>query len=454
MKKINILKITILASLFLIGNHGFGQCWSEFDSNGYTIGIKADGSLWGWGRNFNYQLGIGNNVDQYDAVRIGNDSNWLTLEVGESDSFGIKTDGTLWGWGRNEFGQLGIGNVQETQVPTQVGTDTDWKFISNHSYHTLALKTDNTLWGWGNEAINYTGFINSTIPAQIGTDTWKTICAAHHYVIGIKSNGTMWAWGDNESGRLGDGTTIDRTNPIQIGTDNNWDSVSSFSRHTMAIKTDGSLWGWGLNAYGCFGNGTITDSLSPIQIGNLYNWSSVCAGYYTTHAIKTDGTLWAAGYNAFGQLGTDNTLNKVVLTQIGTSTNWKYLKPNYSYCQLGIKTDGTLWGWGSNQWGQTTGNGTNTIYYSPTIINCPTLSTDSENFTNNVSLFPNPVKDILYFQTEENILKIDIFDIIGRKFETSTIIDNKIDLSELKSGSYIIKLYTEKGILNKKIIKE
>ena len=55
---------------------------------------------------------------------------------------------------------------------------------------------------------------------------WVSTAAGKSHSLGIKSDGTLWAWGGNGVGQLGDGTTIERHSPIQIGTDNHWVSMA------------------------------------------------------------------------------------------------------------------------------------------------------------------------------------------------------------------------------------
>ena len=72
----------------------------------------------------------------------------------------------------------------------------------------------------------------------------------------------------------------------------------------------------------------------------------------------------------------------------------------------------------------------------------------------NILIFPNPVKDILQFKSEEKITKIEVYDITGRIINSKSVNENTVDLSELKNGNYILKLYSENGTINTKIIKE
>ncbi|MFP3600247.1 hypothetical protein SB679_26315, partial [Chryseobacterium sp. SIMBA_029] len=74
-------------------------------------------------------------------------------------------------------------------------------------------------------------------------------------------------WDSNDSGQIGNGTTIDRNTPILIGTATDWKSVSIGFSHTIALKTDGTLWTWGRNNNGQLGDGTTSSKDTPIQIG-------------------------------------------------------------------------------------------------------------------------------------------------------------------------------------------
>ena len=108
------------------------------------------------------------------------------------------------------------------------------------------------------------------------------------------------------------------------------------------------LMGWGYNSSGQLGdNTTVTRRSSPVQtIAGGTNWKQVSISGYTTAAIKTDGTLWLWGSGYGGQLGDNTDVGKSSPVQTVTfATNWKQVACGLSH-KAAIKTDGTLWTWG------------------------------------------------------------------------------------------------------------
>ena len=275
----------------------------------------------------------------------------------------------LWCWGLNAYGQLGLGTTLLYSSPVQVGSLTNWRQVSAGIDQETAIKTNGTLWCWGLNTYGQLGNGTTTSyssPIQVGSLTnWKQVSVGEFYNAASKTDGTLWAWGYNNHGQLGNGTTTSYSSPIQVGSLTNWKQITAGNFHTAAIQIDGSLWTWGYNAQGQLGNNNSgTDYSSPIQVGYLTNWKQVAVGEFYNAAIKTDGTLWTWGYNNYGQLGNGTTTSYSSPIQVGSLTNWKQVSCGYNGFTTAVKNDGTLWAWGYNANGQL-GNGTVTSYSSP-----------------------------------------------------------------------------------------
>jgi alpha-tubulin suppressor-like RCC1 family protein len=144
---------------------------------------------------------------------------------------------------------------------------------------------------------------------HVFSQCYTQIAAGSDHTVAIQSDGTLWAWGLNDFGQLGDGTTINKSVPTQIGTNTDWAFIDASGYNTMALKTDGSLWSWGSNNFGQIGNGNGGIGIyntTPTLIGTDTDWVKFTAFSF---AIKSNGTLWAWGYNMEGQLGTGDFIN-------------------------------------------------------------------------------------------------------------------------------------------------
>ena len=229
------------------------------------------------------------------------------------------------------------------------------------------------------------GYKNS--PVQVPGDWYKMwtggVMGSYANTVGGSKDepGTLWVWGGNGAGNLGlnqgpPANNNKRSSPTQVGTQTNWENVS-ISRYTLGTKDDGTLWGWGINQYGELGHNNTTSYSSPKQVGSDTNWgkdantlvsSAPNAGQHS-FAIKSDGTLWAWGSQTAGSFGQNGSVNTDYSSprQIGTDTTWKSLANGSADMALAIKTDGSLWAWG---WGTSGGLGKNnrTQYSSPVQI--------------------------------------------------------------------------------------
>jgi len=328
--------------------------------------------LWVWGATSNG--GLGNFIGSITGARctpvttLAGGANWKQVSSGYRIMAAIKNDGTLWTWGRNSNGQLGDNTTttRSTPVTTFIG-GTNWKQVSCGNNHIAAIKTDGTLWSWGFNTDGETGDNTNTdrrtpVTTFVGGTNWKQVACGKLSTAAIKTDGSLWTWGANSYGQLGISILIGRSTPVTTfagGT--NWKQVSNSGNHMAAIKTDGSLWTWGNNQQGQLGINVapiISARCTPVTTfagGN--NWKQVSCGSASiisafSAAIKTDGTLWTWGSSTNGLLGINIITDKSTpVTTFAGGTNWKQVSCG-GYHVSAIKTDGSVWTWGAGSSGE------------------------------------------------------------------------------------------------------
>ena len=199
-------------------------------------------------------------------------------------------------------------------------------------------------------------------------ERWSVVASGSAHSLAIRSDGYLNAWGNNSIGQLGSGNTTSKNSPLQISNATDWISIATGSSFSLAVRSGGSLFAWGDNSYGQLGDGTTIQRTNPTQIGVTGSWKSVAAGAGGNHALalRTDGSLWAWGANTYGQLGDSSTVQRNSPVRIGLANNWKTIVASGSH-SMAIKTDGTLWTWGRNDYGQL-GDGSTVDRSSPVQI--------------------------------------------------------------------------------------
>jgi alpha-tubulin suppressor-like RCC1 family protein len=285
---------------------------------------------------------------------VGTESDWSITACGADYTLGIKTNGTIWSWGWNRLGQLGLGDTMDRNTPTQSGL-----LIPNPPASLTAniFSSSRIDLSWVDFAYNEAGF---KIERKIRlTGIWQQIATVGSNVVSysdISETGfaplTTYCYRVRAYNTIGNSIY---TNERIIALSGDWSVIEAGAYHTIVIKNNGTIWSCGSNDSGELGMGDLNIRNTFSQIGTNSDWVSIAAGgdRLGSHTIarKTNGTIWAWGYNEFGQLGIEITDNRDTPTPVGTSSDWSVIKTGCLHTTA-LKMNGNLRAWGQNDSGQ------------------------------------------------------------------------------------------------------
>ncbi|MBU1410317.1 DUF4215 domain-containing protein [Myxococcota bacterium] len=259
----NPVAVTSLSSGVLrVGAGGYHSC-----------ALKSDGSVWCWGRNAQGQLGDGTNVDRLTPVQVTGISGATALSTSGNHTCVIDGGGGVRCWGSNQFGQLGDGATSDRNTPFSVSSLTSGVVsLGAGQFHTCAVKSDGSAWCWGynlNGRLGDGTVANRSTPVQVlgFSGGVATISAGGQQTCAVKTDGGAWCWGRNQYGQLGDGTTGDRYEPVAVtGLGSGVAGVFSGGAHNCALLASGAIHCWGNNESGRLGDGSTTNRSTPVPV--------------------------------------------------------------------------------------------------------------------------------------------------------------------------------------------
>lgn len=353
----------------------------------HAMALTGDASVWTWGRNIYGQLGFGDASLRVTPTKLTSLTGIIDIDAstGFEDldhSVALKSDGSVWGWGNDWGNQLGDAQVLLPSgfVTTLLSGVLMLQRVNNE---TTALRSDGTLWVWGCNG-NDNGYDSSrfnTLPARLNNlenvqsfsvsgDPSSEI-GTYTHSLAVKNDGSIWGWGTNDGYRLGVSTQPpDYNTPFQLPGVTNVKEASAGVAHSVMVKNDGTVWtcGYGvrvamtqvsgLNGVISVRAGPSGWSLALTETGNVWAWTGASG---TPVQIQNLSDIASIDCKKL-----DETISAVALKEDGTV--WRFQGANpatvvtdltdviaVSAYNLAVKSDGTVWTWGTSAGSQLTG---------------------------------------------------------------------------------------------------
>ncbi|WP_052088355.1 stalk domain-containing protein [Paenibacillus wynnii] len=174
--------------------------------------------------------------------------------------------------------------------------------------------------------------------------------AGNRSAYAVKSDGSAWAWGGGY-GSIGNGAKTPAYTPVRMHIEDAL-KISGGDRHSLILKKNGSVWAVGGNEHGQLGNGQQTASIfvEPVQVRDLSDVIIVSAGSDHSLALKSDGTVWGWGGNQYGQVGDGASTNSLVPVQVKNLPKVVSVSAGM-YTSAALGNGGEVWVWGLAAYG-------------------------------------------------------------------------------------------------------
>lgn len=233
----------------------------------FSLGLKANGTVTGWGRNESGQTSIPSSATNVAAIAAGN-----------SHSVALRSNGTVVAWGFNN-GQT-----------TVAASATNVTAVAAGWFHSLALRSNGTTIAWGAGSSYGTSPNLGQSVVSAGLSNVTAVAAGGYHSLALKEDGSVVAWGWNGFGQTNVPAGLSNVVAIAAGASN-----------SVALRCDGTVTGWGDNTFG--------QTNVPFGLSNVV--AVACRGNHVI-ALKENGTLVVWGDNSFGQTNVPTVATNVI----------------------------------------------------------------------------------------------------------------------------------------------
>ena len=329
-----------------------------------SCGVRADGTLWCWGRNTSGHALGEPAAEVVGATQLGTDDDWAYVAAAALFRCALKNDGAVLCWGSGgpggELGRPWNAANDDSYPPQAIAAAGPWASLSTHTDRACAIAVDGALYCWGGMPPDPDG-----TPEQVGSETdWEQVSVGAEHGCGLKQSGALYCWGSNEYGQLGQGGLTpsessstepfdgiaSSVDPLRVGSDTDWTTVASGREHSCARKDNGAIYCWGNNDEGELGTGDVQLRSMPAAVLSARAYAQLFAGGTTSCAITTSDELLCWGKlhdeTAFGGMARSN-----LPAPVSGGHDWKSVDLDDALHACGLTTDGSAYCWGANHEG-------------------------------------------------------------------------------------------------------
>jgi alpha-tubulin suppressor-like RCC1 family protein len=295
----------------------------------HTMLLGSNGSLYTWGHNGDYRLGLGDTAHRTSPVKMNiHDAKIVDAAACDDSGHAVTAAGLLYSWGNGNNYSLGNYSTDIQRKPYLIRPLTGEKYVQVACFqNTSAALTDaGNVYTWGREGYGAHGHGQSgdkRAPTRVTGLTGITKISMGQYNGGaIDKNGNLFIWGTNGEGQLGVGNS--GANPSKgvtafFNRPRNYPKLTGVhdicfgAHHAIAVMNSGRVYVWGNNAYGRLGNGGSgnTHAYTPYLITPITGGAACSASTYGSSVLTFSGDVYVFGNNNYGELGTGNASDRV-----------------------------------------------------------------------------------------------------------------------------------------------
>jgi len=313
-----------------------------------SLAVQANGSMYAWGPNTLSLLNVDGAPMRRTPVRVEGLPQVVTVAAGRDHSIAITAEGAVWGWGENSAGQLGAGHLDPVAGPVEALLPGRVKAAAAAWRSTDLLLEDGTVWRAGaNPHTRWPQPGETLEPVAVRIQDLEPVSVIRaapqkNLALGLGADGGVWRWGSDWGVTPGPGAVRLEQAPEAV-------AISAGGSHSLALGRDGTVWAWGgSNQYGQLGIGRNEEFVPEAPVRVLYVSGAVDAAAGSTHslAVRSDGTVWSWGSNSNGELGISSISEGFTPAQVRGLSGVVAVGAGFSH-SLALRADGTVWTWGS-----------------------------------------------------------------------------------------------------------